>query len=938
MKTTVNNVVIVLLVCASFIFLSQESLFAYVRAKPVDYYQQGLNYLNSGDYRNAVNSFNNAISSNPNNIDAYVSRAAAHEKMGNLSAAASDLTNVINRNPTHTAAIQNRAQLYQRMGRTMDALQDYSVVLSREPSNVAALVGRADIYRQQNNLAGALQDFKAARDRDPKNAAAVNGCLSICQVLLSQANNYRAQNNVTAALNNIQAILGADPANAGALILRGNIYQQQQQFGLALIDFKAALDSQPNNAAAKGAYQSGYYNLLNRAVYAVQQNRVDAALVDFTDILKVEPKNVTVLLQCADLYAKKGQAAEALSACAKAIEAQPNNASAYVKMGQLLFTQGSAAEASACFNKAKEFGVNTAELDRSINACANMQALGEVARALGQIIGGEQVQITYDQATNTYTGRVFSENNSQVGSFTARATDAGGIYVRMTGGNGAVAAEASGQLNAAGTFGFQIFNCPVKPFLNGSRYDGDMSDPTVDVAEMVSDRMLGAEAERLFSDVQSGSYAAFDKAVQNLAVAQVEYQAVKTSVAGLQTLEQVLTQKLNATNQKAAAQTVINAADSRTRALNEKNAATIAYNTFVRDHPAPSETIQVQIGTTRVRSGFSYQTVPVYGSVPNPAYADYQQQLAPRKTAMDTANANYDRVVQLTASVLTGTQEQINQKVAQAQAIVTQCSQKISECDNKLQSFVTTGLVQADAVTATNPARLQEILARTSADLQRENAKLTIAGDKVQQAIAAKDEANPANRMAALMQVRGLQVCTDAARAIAQGMMPGSQVKLTYNTEKQVYEGVIMNKGAELGKITGTVEKSGSALGNFTVTATDSVKGGTVLATASGNVQPNGTYNGVINSPNTNLAGAQVSGGNVNAVNRSFKQVVSAKMQPILRGQAAQRAKVAAVLDKAISQNAQMSRTSEQLPEGVQTTSKAPVGSATAETQQQRQQ
>jgi len=66
--------------------------------------------------------------------------------------------------------------------------------------------------------------------------------------------------------------------------------------------------------------------------------------------------------------------------------------------------------------------------------------------------------------------------------------------------------------------------------------------------------------------------------------------------------------------------------------------------------------------------------------------------------------------------------------------------------------------------------------------------------------------------------------------------------------------------------------------------------------------------------------------GNVNAANKSFKQVVSAKMKPVLRGAAAQRAKVAAVLDKAISDSARLSRPQEQLPAGVQTTDRAPVG------------
>ncbi len=125
-------------------------------------YQAGEGFVRNLRYTQAILSFDQAISLQPDMADAYLLRARAHVIQGDLDPAAADFTKVIQFRPAEAQTYVERGAVYLAQKNYQAALADCADALARNPKLAAAYVIRGTALRTIGELPRALAEFNRA--------------------------------------------------------------------------------------------------------------------------------------------------------------------------------------------------------------------------------------------------------------------------------------------------------------------------------------------------------------------------------------------------------------------------------------------------------------------------------------------------------------------------------------------------------------------------------------------------------------------------------------------------------------------------------------------------------------------------------------------------------------------------------------------------------
>ena len=92
------------------------------------YFQPGVDYAKQGDYRKAIEQFNEAIRIDPQYAAAYYNRGWAYGNLGQYERAIQDFDEAIRIDPQLGRAYYNRGIAYQAMGKSEEAERDFAKV------------------------------------------------------------------------------------------------------------------------------------------------------------------------------------------------------------------------------------------------------------------------------------------------------------------------------------------------------------------------------------------------------------------------------------------------------------------------------------------------------------------------------------------------------------------------------------------------------------------------------------------------------------------------------------------------------------------------------------------------------------------------------------------------------------------------------------------
>ena len=118
-------------------------------------------YLKDGKQQKAIAAYNRAIALNPNNLEAYSSRGAAHFFAGDFALAEADFKYVLTKNPHHADVYTALGSAFAAQGDYGSALNMFNQAIALKPSRPENFVSRAGAYFMQGRYKEALEDYSA---------------------------------------------------------------------------------------------------------------------------------------------------------------------------------------------------------------------------------------------------------------------------------------------------------------------------------------------------------------------------------------------------------------------------------------------------------------------------------------------------------------------------------------------------------------------------------------------------------------------------------------------------------------------------------------------------------------------------------------------------------------------------------------------------------
>ncbi|XP_039597221.1 uncharacterized protein ttc6 [Polypterus senegalus] len=306
-------------------------------------------YRNNGDAMLAVVNYTQAIKRNPADDENYVRRAEIYQKKDEILLAMEDYAKAFAVNPRRTDALMIHGLHHFKNSSWMTAIQDFSALINIEPQNSQARTYRGRAYASQGHYCQALEDLSAAVHLDPNNWTAFyyRGCI------LRTCDPDGALRDLS-----ISVLINDNFENLGALLHRGILYAELEQWAQAICDFENVLRLDRSVAVA-------HVNL--GLVYLLKMEHYYEAIRRFSDALKVEPTYTRAYICRAQAYHKVHDLQRALKDLSHAIHLQPDLQHLYLMRGQYLCEMKKFDLARFCIHYA-------AEMNNALGSSAVQQA------------------------------------------------------------------------------------------------------------------------------------------------------------------------------------------------------------------------------------------------------------------------------------------------------------------------------------------------------------------------------------------------------------------------------------------------------------------------------------------------------------------------------------------------------------------------------------
>jgi tetratricopeptide (TPR) repeat protein len=249
-------------------------------------YKAGLNFVEAGNLKDAVDQFTKSLGIDPEYVQAYIERARAYESMNELQNAADDLKRAL-------VFEQKEEELFYDAARLNFMLTHYQDALDLINKSLGLNGKYEQAYRMLSRIQLALGDYSNA-------LVAINKALSLKD---NPENNF----------------------------YRGQVSEKMKNFNQAEIDYGKAIIK---NAKYTDAY-------LALATLRLELNKPDAAMENCNAALAMEPNNRDAYLIRSRIYAKLTEYPKAIDDMSKILYSNPEDKEMYLIRGSYYqeFTQ-----------------------------------------------------------------------------------------------------------------------------------------------------------------------------------------------------------------------------------------------------------------------------------------------------------------------------------------------------------------------------------------------------------------------------------------------------------------------------------------------------------------------------------------------------------------------------------------------------------------------
>ncbi|MFP4061006.1 MAG: tetratricopeptide repeat protein, partial [Bacteroidales bacterium] len=279
------------------------------------YYKAGNDFLENGNYQDAIAQYTKAVDISPDYVKAYLERANAYELMGNLEKAAEDYKRATIFMPKETDVFYHTGRLYNDLGRYLEALEMLNIALELKSSNMAALqekiialtameqyvdaleVCNRALFLKENELnlylTGIVQEeLNNLEEAENHFSKSISKEKEFTDSYISLADLQVRLDKSAEALENINKALDLEPKNTEALFVRSKVY-------VKLLDYAKAVNDISTNILIEPDKEKWYFV---RGTYYQHFTQHQNAINDFNKVLSMNDKYAEGYYKRAESY------------------------------------------------------------------------------------------------------------------------------------------------------------------------------------------------------------------------------------------------------------------------------------------------------------------------------------------------------------------------------------------------------------------------------------------------------------------------------------------------------------------------------------------------------------------------------------------------------------------------------------------------------------
>ncbi|AUC81698.1 tetratricopeptide repeat protein [Lacinutrix sp. Bg11-31] len=290
----------------------------------------GLTFQYTNKFKNSETFWSHVIEKYPNDYLGYLNRSNHRLRLGQYNLALQDASAAIEINQNKPLLWYNRALTYKRLNKNNLALNDLNKTLQLDNKFISGYMNRGIIYGETKEVHKAIADFTKVIELDP--------------------NRYLGYYNRALHLKNIGA------------------YEK------ALKDINKVLSLNQNLIA-----QSYFI----RAELQINFGKIDKAIVDYSNVINLDPDMIESFTKRGTLYIEKGNLEKAINDFNMVLKLDENNYEAFINRGFIFMNQSKLNETLLDFEKAKE--INAADEKIYYNMAILFQFQKKYQQALEEI-------------------------------------------------------------------------------------------------------------------------------------------------------------------------------------------------------------------------------------------------------------------------------------------------------------------------------------------------------------------------------------------------------------------------------------------------------------------------------------------------------------------------------------------------------------------------
>ncbi len=233
-----------------FFFSAIKTTIAQPNALVFQHLQQGANAFNRANYIGAIREFTEAIKLRPTFADSYYNRGYAKMKIKDFVGAIDDFDETIAWSPMDKQAFHLRGDAHRELKHYAQAEADYTKAIDLGiPKPEAVYYKRAQVAALAKNYERSEKDYKYVMRFMPQLYS-----IYFKMGMLAYQNKHPQE-----AIDYLTKFLETQPSNMAVRLFRASIAAEEGMYDLAIADYTAALQKEPDNAFLYYQRGTAYY-------------------------------------------------------------------------------------------------------------------------------------------------------------------------------------------------------------------------------------------------------------------------------------------------------------------------------------------------------------------------------------------------------------------------------------------------------------------------------------------------------------------------------------------------------------------------------------------------------------------------------------------------------------------------------------------------------